>query len=537
MEEPAALRAPIRVLVEMRSLGGLRYFKSTVEELVARGHRVTVIVEDPSKHGPIEQAWVDGMSAHPNFGYETRPRYRKDRWHRRALRLRAALEYLHYLRPEYSGRPRYARKALRRSPPELVRCVAALPVLGSGFARAASYRILAAIERALPLPAEPQADLRRLHPDVLVIADFGSRASQRTPFVRTAVAEGIPTVLAIGSWDNLTTRPPMHVTPHVVTVWNEAQREEAVHVHGVPPDRVRVLGAPNFDQWFTWRPRPRAFFLERVGLDPTKPVILWVGSALNQWEVPEPSFFERWLAAVRSSGDRMLEQAGVLVRPHPLRTEHWDGSGFSRNDNVALWPRRDAAMPIDDEQSSDYFDSIYHAAVVVGINTSAMIEASIVGRPILSVVEPTYFDSQHGAIHFAHLLEQGQGALRLAPTMEEHFVDLGRHLHGEDELRTAEVLRSFVERFVRPNGIDRPVTPLVVDTLEEIAELGPEPEPEPWHVRAIRLAITAAFLPFGRRKLVKRMRKLPRRYAAAAYRRLRRIPPALVETPGPEPQD
>ena len=38
--------------------------------------------------------------------------------------------------------------------------------------------------------------------------------------------------------------------------------------------------------------------------------------------------------------------------------------------------------PVDTASRADYFDSIYHAAAVVGINTTAQIESAIVGRPV-----------------------------------------------------------------------------------------------------------------------------------------------------------
>ena len=31
---------------------------------------------------------------------------------------------------------------------------------------------------------------------------------------------------------------------------------------------------------------------------------------------------------------------------------------------------------------ADYFDSIYHCDGVVGVNTSAMVESGIIGRPV-----------------------------------------------------------------------------------------------------------------------------------------------------------
>ena len=48
---------------------------------------------------------------------------------------------------------------------------------------------------------------------------------------------------------------------------------------------------------------------------------------------------------------------------------------------MACWPRA-GDLPVDVRSKSDYFDSLYHASVAVGLNTSAMIEAAILGHPV-----------------------------------------------------------------------------------------------------------------------------------------------------------
>ena len=53
-----------------------------------------------------------------------------------------------------------------------------------------------------------------------------------------------------------------------------------------------------------------------------------------------------------------------------------------------FFPRR-GYNPIDPDNRADFFDSIYHSAAVVGINTSAMIEAAIIGRPVFSMLMAT----------------------------------------------------------------------------------------------------------------------------------------------------
>ena len=44
------------------------------------------------------------------------------------------------------------------------------------------------------------------------------------------------------------------IQPDQVIVWNETQKREAVRLHGVAPDRVRVTGAQLFDDWFDRTP-------------------------------------------------------------------------------------------------------------------------------------------------------------------------------------------------------------------------------------------------------------------------------------------
>ena len=68
--------------------------------------------------------------------------------------------------------------------------------------------------------------------------------------------------------------------------------------------------------------------------------------------------------------------------------------------------------PIDPANRADFFDSIYHSAAVVGINTSAMIEAAIIGRPVCSMLAEEFAGTQEGTIHFHHLLARER---RLCP--------------------------------------------------------------------------------------------------------------------------
>jgi hypothetical protein len=476
-ERPRALE----VLFIMRSLAHLRYFQSPLDLLVERGHNVRLLLQrepQEEEHGKAAQLWLQRMRSRSNFTCEVVDHFRDER-SRRGRRLRRGIEYVRFL--SVSGTA-YVPKRLGHSPRSIER-LTKLPLVRTRIGLRALYRVLCAAERLLPAPAGPGEYLDDRRPDVLALCESGSSGSLFSTYVKAAKERGIATAICVASWDNLSSKQRTRVAPHKLLVWNETQVREAGAFHGIPADRVAVCGAPMFDRWFSWEPRPRGGFLELVGLDPAKPVILWVGGALNPSERTEAEYAAAWLAALRSSSDPILREAGVLLRPHPYRVEEWRAADFSDVENAAVWPRK-IGMPVGDDEKADYYDSIFHSSAVVGLNTSAMIEAMIVGRPVLTIIEPEFQDSQLGTLHFAYVLESSGGAVRVAHSVEENFAQLGPIL-AERDAGDAERTRRFVKDFVRPHGLERPATPIFVETLERLAEVAVRPERDPvWLVAA-----------------------------------------------------
>jgi hypothetical protein len=165
-------------------------------------------------------------------------------------------------------------------------------------------------------------------------------------------------------------------------------------------------------------------------------------------------------------------------------------------------------MPIHGDQRADFYDSIFHSRVVVGINTTAMIEAAIVGKSVLTVLTSEF--AQEDTLHFHYLLEENGGFLHVASSLEEHTRQLATVLETDEA--GAERRRRFVASFVRPNGIDRPATPIYADAVEELAGLRAQEEhcEAPLSTRGV-LWLEAAY---STAVLV----------AALGWRRVRRVP-------------
>jgi len=201
--------------------------------------------------------------------------------------------------------------------------------------------------------------------------------------------------------------------------------------------------------------------------------VLYVGSTSNIARTGvEEEFVRRWLEALRGSGDPVLTELPVLVRPHPERPGSWY-EGEVGPGEVRLWPPE---APVDvsnvtEEARRDYFDSLYHCTAVVGINTSALLEAAILGKPVLSVRAPELAQAHEGTLHFDYLLPENGGFLHLARDFDEHVLHLGEAVRAPE--LSSERNERFVKRFIRPNGLHQDCTPMVVQAVERLAGTRP----------------------------------------------------------------
>jgi len=104
---------------------------------------------------------------------------------------------------------------------------------------------------------------------------------------------------------------------------------------------------------------------------------------------------------------------------------------------------------------------------VVGINTSAMIEAAVLRRPVFSVRDPAFAHSQQQTLHFGYLSETAGGFTVVADDVAEHVRQLERlFAEGEPDLRQSD---AFVARFVRPLGMTTDANTHLCDALERVA--------------------------------------------------------------------
>jgi hypothetical protein len=470
----------MRFLLVVKQKRNADAFIGTLKCLVERGHGVSLALQERDEK---TEARLNELIDHPGFRVIACPAVRADEWAEVASLQRRLRDCVQYLKPAMRSATKLRARIIQRLRQDL-QFDASTDAVSAGLEGLPADQVqrldevLALAEHGLPTDPLFDEFLRVERPDVLLLSPLVHFGPAQADLVASARRTSIPVWMLLYSWDNLSTKGSIHRWPDRMFVWNERQREEAESLHGFPRDRVTVVGAPRFDGFFALRPAmDRAQFHDPLGLDPGRPTLLYVCSSrfVSEGELP---FIRRWLAELRGSQSDALRTCNVLVRPHPdiallpaefrMTRHRWDAL-------PDLHAR--VARPFDDERAlvlqTDFtqprglYESIVHSTAVVGLNTTAELEAGIVGRPVFTIVaDDRAVDGQSSTIHFHYLTRQHGGFVSMAASFSEHVAQLEAAVSQPSDERA---IRAFIESFLRPQGIDKPVAPLFAETLEHTA--------------------------------------------------------------------
>jgi len=471
----------MRILFVVHRLAHVRHFDRAVRLLADRGHDVCLASQDDD----VELSGV--LAGQPRITAIAAARSRSDDWVAAATMLRRTRDYIRYLHPRYASARLLRGRAFEKMvgsvsdgaealDPEWSELLLRMPKPDQKRLDA----LLARLETAIPCDPNIHAFVAAQLPDAIVVSPMVGVGFTQADFVKSARELEVPSGMLVFSWDNLSNKGLIHERPDRMFVWNDIQVREAVKLHKYPAERVVVTGAPRFDAFFEMKPATtREAFCRLVGLDAARPIITYLCSS-KFVAAREQAFVARWIGELRRSTDPALAGCSVIVRPHPAGEKGWHAA-----DAVDLrWPgpgeKATVSRPFGDEravvmnspmQNADLVlhDTVYHSAAVVGLNTSAEIEAGIVGRPVFTIVDSSA-GGQEGTLHFHYLLRRQGGHVEFADDFDQHRAQLSDALAGRCDRAAID---AFMKRFVRPSGLHVPVSPLVADAIEALARLGP----------------------------------------------------------------
>ena len=447
----------MRICFVLNSAYFFRYIDGVVRRLRAHGHDVVLVIGE----GPVSRNYTDrAVEACVTEAGCTRASLHVPRSLAGRLmpRVRDLAGYANYFRSGHPA-PGWTRQWRTYLDKRVQRLLANAVVHGL-VVSAPGRALLKSIDRLLPANSSVAARVSALRPDVLVAMPMVFPASGDVEYAKAAHALGIPTVFAVGSWDHLGGKGLCPLVPDAVLVWNEEMAWEAAALHDIPRERIAVVGAPSFDFWFDATPTiDRDSFLGTAGLDADSRYFVYLCSSNPIAGDTEPRFVAKLAAAM--TGDPRLKGTQLLVRPYPAMNHLWNDV---RIPNGSVWPPK-GEWPDIPEARQNLFHTLHFSAGAIGVNTTAMLEAAVVGRPCISILTDEYRRSQADRAHFQQML---RGDFLETPRSSEEAVEImAAILEGRDGKQQAR--RAFVRRFFRPLGDTQQVDTLYAEAIERAA--------------------------------------------------------------------
>lgn len=199
----------------------------------------------------------------------------------------------------------------------------------------------------------------------LVVAGASMWDSIEKQALARARSLGIPTLAIVDLGSNLwgrftvTGAPDLGALPDRILA-PDRESGEAMRRAGFPPERIAVSGNPGFDAFATDAKRTEM---------PGRRSILFVMQPERRHGRYRSD--ESWFSLIRESAAEFAAQAEVIVRPHP------------KEDPAVYRSWATAGIVVD--HASDISDLITQSAVVIGKNSTALIEAVFRGRAVASL--------------------------------------------------------------------------------------------------------------------------------------------------------
>lgn len=276
--------------------------------------------------------------------------------------------------------------------------------------------------------------------------EFGSDSWE---WINAARRNSIPNALLVASWDNLTNKSTLGLRPDWVFVWSDHQAAEARLRHAMQPERIKVVGSLVLS-WHLAVP---------AGNHKSGCHVMYAGSSAFL-STNEGLHFAAWWRAVRENPE--LQDLKIIVRLHPngrlTREEVESIVGYDPLTRV-FGPD----VPDNSGSETEFAEQLASAIALVGINTSAFIDAQIRGVPALALDSPHVRQAQSKSGHFQGLLKYGGVELaQLEPHMRR-LTSLRKAWHP----KPSHEATAFCSAFVFPNESKSPEE-VTCDLLDEL---------------------------------------------------------------------
>jgi hypothetical protein len=249
-----------------------------------------------------------------------------------------------------------------------------------------------------------------LHPDILSLTlrerpDFFVLPSALLDYLTDDVLQisnalSIPTLMLVVGWDNLSSKGLIRHQPTLMGAWGEQSRRHAIEVQGTPPERVRVIGAPQYENFTKDPAADRTAIRAELGVPTTGPLLLFAGT----FRLFDETELLRQVDDAISGGT--LPPMHIFYRPHPWRVSRQSEDNFLEQEwdhitmDLEMVAGYKAAKGLGSTATADDFafrmthlPRVYTAVdATISPMSTVLLESMLFGLPILALA---FSDGKH----------------------------------------------------------------------------------------------------------------------------------------------
>jgi len=228
----------------------------------------------------------------------------------------------------------------------------------------------------------------KYRPAALFVPDiFGTQGLE---LLREAKRQGVPSVGMTASWDHFPKRFEAR-KPNQLLVWNETLKQEAIELQNYEPDKISVVGVPQYDL-FTQKDYllNREYFFKQLNLDPNKKLISFFSSSKRAPDDGDiVDMILRW-----NDEDHLASKINLYLRPYPgVVSDHEKFDRFQDKSGVYIdWIDRQRLFGDSAhawyptlEGMIFFMNVLYHSDVVISTYSSVSVEASVFLKPAINI--------------------------------------------------------------------------------------------------------------------------------------------------------
>jgi CDP-glycerol glycerophosphotransferase (TagB/SpsB family) len=202
----------------------------------------------------------------------------------------------------------------------------------------------------------------------------------------------LPSIAMLRSWDVLTSnKGTIRVKPDKLIVHNEFMKKMAMKWGDVKAKDTFVAGMPHFDYYITDRPTPKEEFFRKIGLDPSRRVILFALTG------PRTAGINQDIIDIISKAiddGRLPSDIQILVRMHP----NSDKESFKKNphavfhrpEGVYFSQGRLTDMEFTKEWLQELLDTLYYSDITINPQSTMSIDAAAFDKPVINLAFDGY---------------------------------------------------------------------------------------------------------------------------------------------------